>query len=84
MGVNATAATACSMAHPWSRSRRQASARLRRAIAYAAHRDAYSGAINNLYIVRDTGWEFQGAVDTNDLIYQFREEKAAAEAKMET
>lgn len=56
----------------------------RRAIAYAAHRDAYSGAINNLYIVRDTGWEFQGAVDTNDLIYQFREEKAAAEAKMET
>lgn len=43
----------------------------RRAIAGAAHRDAYSGGWNNLYHMKATGWEFIGAVDTNDLYYQY-------------
>mmetsp|Transcript_13063 Transcript_13063/g.38913 ORF Transcript_13063/g.38913 Transcript_13063/m.38913 type:complete len:286 (-) Transcript_13063:41-898(-) len=42
----------------------------RRAIAGAAHRDAYSGGWNNLYHMKATGWEFLGAVDTNDLYYE--------------
>ena len=42
----------------------------RRAIAGAAHRDAYSGGWNNLYHMKATGWEFIGAVDTNDLYYE--------------
>ena len=43
----------------------------RRAIAGAAHRDAYSGGWNNLYHMKETGWEFIGAVDTNDLYYHY-------------
>ncbi|KAH8097891.1 threonine-type endopeptidase [Aureococcus anophagefferens] len=43
----------------------------RRAIAGAAHRDAYSGGWNNLYHMKETGWEFIGAVDTNDLDYHY-------------
>jgi len=42
----------------------------RRAIAGAAHRDAYSGGWNNLYHMKATGWEFIGAIDTNDLYYE--------------
>merc|ERR1719352_600071 len=36
----------------------------------AAPRDAYSGGWNNLYHMKETGWEFIGAVDTNDLYYE--------------
>lgn len=43
----------------------------RRAIAGAAHRDAYSGGVNNLYLVTPEGWRFIGAVDTNDLYYKY-------------
>lgn len=43
----------------------------RRAIAGAAHRDAYSGGWNNLYLVTPDGWRFMGAVDTNDLYYKY-------------
>mmetsp|Transcript_27186 Transcript_27186/g.108848 ORF Transcript_27186/g.108848 Transcript_27186/m.108848 type:complete len:294 (+) Transcript_27186:51-932(+) len=43
----------------------------RRAIAGAAHRDAFSGGFNNLYLVTKDGWEFKGAIDTNDLYYQY-------------
>lgn len=43
----------------------------RRAIAGAAHRDAFSGGVNNLYHVTAAGWRFVGAVDTNDLYYTY-------------
>ena len=43
----------------------------RRAIAGAAHRDAYSGGANNLFHMKETGWEFIGAVDTNELYYKY-------------
>lgn len=43
----------------------------RRAIAGAAHRDAFSGGVNNLYHVTREGWRFVGAVDTNDLYYTY-------------
>uniref|UniRef100_A0A7S1TWW3 proteasome endopeptidase complex n=1 Tax=Phaeomonas parva TaxID=124430 RepID=A0A7S1TWW3_9STRA len=57
----------------------------RRAIYHATHRDAYSGGLNNLYWMKETGWEFMGAVDVNDLHYKYAEDKAkAAESKMES
>jgi len=57
----------------------------RRAIYHATHRDAYSGGLNNLYWMKETGWEFMGAVDVNDLHYKYAEEKEkAAESKMES
>eukprot|EP00968_Pinguiococcus_pyrenoidosus_P014974 scaffold1375_cov255-Pinguiococcus_pyrenoidosus.AAC.1 len=49
----------------------------RRAIYHATHRDAYSGGINNLYWMKETGWEFMGAVDVNDLHYQYAAERAS-------
>ena len=52
----------------------------RRAIYHAAHRDAASGGINNLYHVTADGWRFIHAIDTNDMHYEFAEEKAAAMA----
>jgi 20S proteasome subunit beta 5 len=49
----------------------------RRAIYHAAHRDAMSGGINNLYHVTPDGWKFIHALDVNDMHYEFEEEKAA-------
>lgn len=52
----------------------------KRAIYHAAHRDAASGGINNLYHIKQGGWEFIHAIDTNDMHYQFEEEKRSAMA----
>jgi len=50
----------------------------RRAIYHAAHRDAYSGGINNLYLVTQDGWKKIHAMDVNDMHYEFLEEKKNA------
>jgi len=50
----------------------------KRAIYHAAHRDAASGGINNLYHVTKDGWRFVHAIDTNDMHYEFAEEKKNA------
>ena len=50
----------------------------KRAIYHAAHRDAASGGINNLFHMTKDGWVQIHAIDTNDLHYQYKEEKANA------
>lgn len=58
----------------------------KRAIYHATHRDAYSGSINNVYIVKPTGWVKVYAGDVNDMHYKLAEEKeaiAAARAEQE-
>uniref|UniRef100_A0A6U1LQI5 proteasome endopeptidase complex n=1 Tax=Fibrocapsa japonica TaxID=94617 RepID=A0A6U1LQI5_9STRA len=59
-----------------------------RAIAHATHRDAYSGSINNLYHIQETGWVKIHSIDTNDLHYKYGlmpgGVKAQGDAKMET
>ena len=50
----------------------------RRAIYHAAHRDAYSGGINNLYHVTKEGWRKVHSIDVNDMYYEFLEEKENA------
>lgn len=52
----------------------------KRAIYHATHRDAYSGSINNVYIVKPTGWVKVHAGDVNDMHYKLAEEKAAITA----
>jgi len=47
----------------------------KRAIYHAGHRDAMSGAINNLYHVTKEGWTKIHAIDVNDMHYQFQEER---------
>lgn len=59
----------------------------KRAIYHATHRDAYSGSINNVYIVKPTGWVKVYAGDVNDMHYKLAEEReniAAARAGQET
>ncbi|KAF9932951.1 Proteasome subunit beta type-5 [Linnemannia zychae] len=43
----------------------------RRAIYHATHRDAYSGGSVNVFHVKQTGWEFIGNYDVNDLHYEY-------------
>jgi 20S proteasome subunit beta 5 len=50
----------------------------RRSIVAAGHRDGYSGNTNNLYHVRENGWEFLGNMDISDLWYKYEEEKKQA------
>jgi 20S proteasome subunit beta 5 len=50
----------------------------KRAIYHAAHRDAYSGGINNLYLVTKEGWKKIHSIDVNDMHYEFLEEKKNA------
>jgi 20S proteasome subunit beta 5 len=50
-----------------------------RAIYHATHRDAYSGGINNVYLVKEDGWHKVFAGDVKDLRDVFDAE-AAAEA----
>jgi 20S proteasome subunit beta 5 len=50
----------------------------KRAIYHAAHRDAYSGGINNLYHVTKDGWRKIHSIDVNDMHYEFMEEKENA------
>lgn len=50
----------------------------KRAIYHAAHRDAASGGINNLYHMTKDGFVKVHAIDVNDMHYQFAEERANA------
>jgi 20S proteasome subunit beta 5 len=34
-----------------------------KAIWYATHRDAYSGGVNNVYLVKETGWKKIASLD---------------------
>lgn len=53
-----------------------------RAIYHATHRDAYSGGINNVYLMEATGWRKVGAWDTgHDQHYKYKAEKDAKDAK---
>ena len=57
----------------------------KRAIYHATHRDAYSGGINNVYHVQETGWVKVGSWDVNELHYLYADEKKeAAQARMDT
>jgi len=46
----------------------------RRSIYHATHRDAYSGGSINVYHVKETGWEFKGNTDVNDLHYEYQDQ----------
>ncbi|KAG5183574.1 nucleophile aminohydrolase [Tribonema minus] len=46
-----------------------------RAIYHATHRDAYSGGINNVYLVKPTGWIKVAAVDVMELHDKYAAEK---------
>lgn len=50
----------------------------KRAIFHACHRDAMSGAINNLYHVTKDGWKKIHAIDVNDMYYEYQEKKKNA------
>jgi 20S proteasome subunit beta 5 len=52
----------------------------KRAIYHAGHRDAMSGAINNLYHVTKGGWVKIHSIDINDMHYEFLEERTNAMA----
>ncbi|CAM9402363.1 unnamed protein product [Choristocarpus tenellus] len=52
----------------------------KRAIYHATFRDAASGAINNIYLVKPTGWIKVFSGDVNDMHYKYKEEKEAAYA----
>lgn len=43
----------------------------KRAITHAAHRDAYSGGTNNVYLVEEKGWTKVWSGDTNDAYYKY-------------
>ena len=47
-----------------------------KAIYHATHRDAYSGGVNNVYIVREDGWEKVFSGDVKDLRDMFEREGA--------
>ncbi len=49
-----------------------------RAIWHATHRDAYSGGINNLYIVKQDGWQRIHSMDVMALHDKFEAESKAA------
>jgi len=48
----------------------------KRAIYHAAHRDAMSGGINNLYHVTKGGWRKVHSIDVNDFHYELQDENA--------
>jgi len=50
----------------------------RRSIVAAGHRDAFSGNTNNLYHVRQDGWEFIGNYDISQLWYEYEAKKKDA------
>ena len=51
----------------------------RRAIAHAGHRDAMSGGIVRVYVVKSTGWEKISEEDCTELYYKFQKEKEEEE-----
>lgn len=55
-----------------------------RAIYHATHRDAFSGGMNNVYLVKPTGWIKVRATDVNELHYRYRAEADAEAAASAT
>jgi 20S proteasome subunit beta 5 len=47
----------------------------RRAIYHATHRDAYSGGIVRVYVVKESGWKKISEDDAKELYYKYQEEK---------
>eukprot|EP01033_Poteriospumella_lacustris_P007314 gene7314-5261_t len=43
----------------------------KRAILHATHRDAYSGGINNVYLVTENGWQKVWSTDTHEMFYEY-------------
>lgn len=59
----------------WEMSEEEACDLGRRAIYHATHRDAYSGGIVSVYLVRESGWERISRDDVYDLHYKYAAEK---------
>lgn len=53
----------------------------KRAIYHATHRDAYSGGMNNVYIVKPEGWRQVFRGDVNDLHYRYHPVDAHAASR---
>jgi 20S proteasome subunit beta 5 len=53
----------------------------KRAIFHATHRDAYSGGINNVYIVKKEGWTKVFSGDTYGTYKRLQEQRAVEEAE---
>ncbi|XP_025072384.1 proteasome subunit beta type-8-like isoform X2 [Alligator sinensis] len=53
----------------------EAYALARRAIAYATHRDSYSGGVVNMYHMKEDGWIRVGRTDVSDLLHAYTEAK---------
>lgn len=51
----------------------------RRAIFHAGHRDAMSGGIVRVYVVKSTGWERISEEDCTELYYKYQKEKEEEE-----
>jgi 20S proteasome subunit beta 5 len=52
-----------------------------RAIYHATHRDAYSGGINNLYLVKEDGWKKIASIDVYELHDRFAGDGSHAQAE---
>ena len=52
----------------------------KRAIFHATHRDAYSGGVNNVYLIKPEGWEKICSIDVFEHHERYKQEKEAAEA----
>eukprot|EP01084_Bolivina_argentea_P299146 515631_1 len=50
-----------------------------RAIVHATHRDAYSGGINNVYLVKKQGWVKISSIDVNELFDKYQSERTGEE-----
>lgn len=55
----------------WDMSDEEAIDLAQRAIYHATHRDAYSGGVNNVYLVKPEGWTKVAATDVFDLHYRY-------------
>ncbi|XP_059571275.1 proteasome subunit beta type-8 [Alligator mississippiensis] len=53
----------------------EAYALARHAIAYATHRDSYSGGVVNMYHMKEDGWIQVGRTDVSDLLHAYTEAK---------
>jgi len=75
---NSRSPLSISQGYRWDLTDEEAQELGRRSIVAAGHRDGYSGNTNNLYHVRENGWEFLGNMDISDLWYKYEEEKKQA------
>merc|ERR1719187_1718160 len=64
--------------YKWDLSEEDARELGKRAIYHAAHRDAYSGGVVNLYHMKETGWVKVSQTDVKELHYKYQAEKEKA------